>query len=158
MKQNYCMILVFTTLLIVNTGAFAAEKGKLGTYVEPSGEELKSKQGLTVMITVFKGEHPVAQREIGIVNYSKYTCFSNLPTGTYRIRYEGLCLQTIEKQGIVVFPNTTTKLMTFLKEGSGTTAYVYSTTLIPINLTNEEIERRISQLKREIVYLQSHKK
>jgi hypothetical protein len=105
MKQNYLMILVFSTLLIVNTGAFAAEKGVLGTRVEPGSEELKSNQGLTVMITVFNGERPVAQREKSI---SAYTSFNNLPSGTYRIRYESPGLQTIEKQGILVFPNKTT--------------------------------------------------
>lgn len=155
MKQNFCTILVFTTLLIINAGAFAAEKGKLGTYVKPGSEELKGKKDMAVMITVFKGEQPVAQRETDISNY---TSFKNLPTGTYRVRYEGPGLQTIEKQGIIVFPNKTTDLKAFMKAGSGTATYVYSTTLIPVNLTDEEIEKRISQLQREIDFLQSHKK
>ena len=109
------------------------------------------------MITIFKGVQPMDQREIDIDDAS-WTKFYNLPPGTYKVRYEGSGLKTIEKEGILIFAGKETKLSTFLFEGSGIISYKYSTALIPVNLTDDEIDKRIQQLEREIEYLKSLKK
>jgi len=157
MNKKMQILAILSLFFIFTAGTQAAEKGSLRTYAEPGTEELEKKNNDTVMITIFKGAQPIDQREITVYDESN-TLFRRLLPGTYKVRYEGPGLKTTEKDGILVFPEKETSVRTFLFEGTGIITYKYSTALIPVNLTDMEIDKRIEQLKREIEYLKSLKR
>lgn len=125
----------------------ANEEGELRVFSDPAFETERERE---VMVTVFRGPEPVAQEEIGI----DYNTGFDLEPGTYRVRWEGPGLKTIEKDGLMVFADQRRQVTGHMKKGSGMKVYTYSTKFVPVGLTNEEIETRIEQLRKEIQYLE----
>lgn len=142
---------VVATALLVSASALAQKDATGGLRVfSETGADVNANK-IHVMITIFRAGKAVAQDEID----ADYNTNFDLPEGTYRVRWEGPGLKTVEKNGVLVRSDRDREVRARMEKGSGTSLHVYSTGIVPTGLTQKEVQKRIEQLRQEIDYLEN---
>jgi len=143
------MALAVTAAVRVSRPVFAQQaRGNLQVAPQPDPTDASSK-GLkgVVMISVLRDGTVVKQSEVGV---SGLPPNFTLPVGVYDVRVEGDGMVTMNKRGVHVTADDSTKVIVPMRLGQGVRVVEYATG----GLAREEVASRLAKLEAAVAQLQ----